>query len=209
MSRTGRWGEHAPESGLEARSRLLDAAEVCFERWGLSKTTMDDVATLAHVSRATVYRYFTGRDDLILGVVLRRTEDFYVQLQQVVDAAPTFPDGIANGVAYSVTAALGDRYLSLVFAPGDALVASGALTSSRRNRTFNLAGLRPLLEAAQARGEMREDVSVEDAADWLLRVVLLVLTLPPDEQEEEAVRRFVLRFVVPGLVPSDRQMPSR
>lgn len=198
-----------PEDEDEARTRLLDAAEECFERWGVLKTTMDDVGTLAQVSRATVYRYFAGRDDLILGVVLRRAEDFYAQLRRVVATAPTFPDGIANGVAYSVTAALGDRYLSLVFAPGDASVASGALTSSRRNRTFNLAGLRPVLEAAQARGEMRRDVSVEDAADWLLRVVLLVLTLPPDEQEEEAVRGFVLRFVVPGLVASGRQMPSR
>jgi AcrR family transcriptional regulator len=170
---------------------------------------MDDVAGVAHISRATVYRYFAGRDDLILEVVLRRAEDFYGDLRRVVAGAPTFADGIADGIAYSVAAALRDRYLSLIFAPGDASVASGALASSPKNRGFNAAGLRPVLEAAQDRGEMRGDVGVEEVADWLLQVVLLVLTMPRDEQDEDAIRRFVLRFVAPGLVAPANQTPNR
>jgi len=60
----------APNDPDTARDRLLDAAEACFERSGISKTTVEDIAKQASVSRATVYRYFAGRgwhvDDQVL-----------------------------------------------------------------------------------------------------------------------------------------------
>ena len=66
-----RWGTAAPGDADTARDLLLDAAEACFERSGISGTTMDDIAKQARVSRATVYRYFTGRDTVVAGVILR------------------------------------------------------------------------------------------------------------------------------------------
>ena len=54
-----------------ARQRLLDAAEACIDRFGLAKTTVEDIANEAKVSRATIYRYFANRDELVLAVVLR------------------------------------------------------------------------------------------------------------------------------------------
>ena len=44
-------------SAAEARELLLDATERCFERYGIAKTTIDDIADEAGVSRGTVYRY--------------------------------------------------------------------------------------------------------------------------------------------------------
>ena len=46
----------APNDPDTARDRLLDAAEACFERSGISNTTVEDIAKQASVSRATVYR---------------------------------------------------------------------------------------------------------------------------------------------------------
>src|SRR6476660_8543910 len=40
------------------RTRLLQATLSCVERWGLEKTSLEDVARQAGLSRATVYRYF-------------------------------------------------------------------------------------------------------------------------------------------------------
>ena len=50
------------------RERLLDAAEGCLEQFCPEKTSMEDVARAAGMSRATVYRYFENRDALLLGV---------------------------------------------------------------------------------------------------------------------------------------------
>src|SRR6478672_7803463 len=69
-----RWGDQVPAGVEAARQRLLDAAETCIDRFGLAKTTVEDIATEAKVSRATIYRYFDNRDELVLAVVLRSLE---------------------------------------------------------------------------------------------------------------------------------------
>jgi len=45
--------------------RILDAARRCVDRWGMNKLTIDDVATEANVSRATLYRIFPGGKDIM------------------------------------------------------------------------------------------------------------------------------------------------
>ena len=60
----------------DTAERILDAA---FERVavvGLSRTTVEDVARAARVSRQTVYRYFGSKDQLVMALVLREEERF-------------------------------------------------------------------------------------------------------------------------------------
>ena len=45
-----------PHDSDAAHAHFLDAAETCFERYGVAKTTMEDIAKMAGVSRPTVYR---------------------------------------------------------------------------------------------------------------------------------------------------------
>ena len=53
-ARSGTWGDRPPIDDDEARSRLLDAAEACYERHGVSRTTVDEIAQEASVHRTTV-----------------------------------------------------------------------------------------------------------------------------------------------------------
>ena len=50
---------------------VLDAAVTCIARVGSQKTTLDDVARTAGCSRATVYRFFPGKQQLIGALVAR------------------------------------------------------------------------------------------------------------------------------------------
>src|SRR5438552_16801743 len=43
------------------RERVLEGGLVCIGRYGLARTTVDDVAHASGVSRATIYRHFPGR----------------------------------------------------------------------------------------------------------------------------------------------------
>ena len=55
---------------LTLRDRLLAATYRCVERFGLGKTTIDDIVKESGVSRATIYRQFPGgRDELLLETV--------------------------------------------------------------------------------------------------------------------------------------------
>src|SRR5687767_15381502 len=49
-----------------SEERVLDAALRCIARWGVAKTTLDDIAREAGVSRATVYRLFPGGKDTVV-----------------------------------------------------------------------------------------------------------------------------------------------
>ena len=46
-------------------ARAVDALLVCIARFGLAKTTLDDVAREAGCRRATLYRYFDGKSELV------------------------------------------------------------------------------------------------------------------------------------------------
>ncbi|MGI8793766.1 MAG: TetR/AcrR family transcriptional regulator, partial [Acidimicrobiales bacterium] len=72
-------------AAVPARERLLEAAYACVGRYGLGKTTMDDVAREAGMSRATVYRYFPGgRDEVINDVVGWEASRFFQRLSVVI-----------------------------------------------------------------------------------------------------------------------------
>ena len=69
--RSRRW----PDGRLPRRRRAAAAAGGggawrCIARWGVAKTTLDDIAREAGVSRATVYRTLPGGKDRLLAVVL-------------------------------------------------------------------------------------------------------------------------------------------
>jgi AcrR family transcriptional regulator len=55
---------------LAARRRqILEAAAACFARDGFHRTSMQDIVTECGISAGLVYRYFTGKDDMIAAIV--------------------------------------------------------------------------------------------------------------------------------------------
>ena len=63
---------------LSLHDRLLAATYHCVERFGLGKTTIDDVVKESGVSRATIYRQFAGgRDELLLETVAWELANYF------------------------------------------------------------------------------------------------------------------------------------
>jgi TetR/AcrR family acrAB operon transcriptional repressor len=52
------------EEALATRHRILDAAEALFERQGVSRTSLNDIAAAADVTRGAVYWHFKDKADL-------------------------------------------------------------------------------------------------------------------------------------------------
>src|SRR2546423_14837393 len=73
----------------EIRDYLVRAAEVCFERHGVTKTTIEDVAATANVSRPTIYRYFKNREGLLLAVLLRALRHFNAEANELIVQPPS------------------------------------------------------------------------------------------------------------------------
>src|SRR5688500_4581806 len=61
------------EEALETRNRILDAAELIFERRGVSRTSLQDIAHGAEVSRGAIYWHFKDKADLFTAMMERAT----------------------------------------------------------------------------------------------------------------------------------------
>ena len=200
MART-RWGAEAPEDARAAKRRLVAAATACFERYGVAKTSVEDVATEAHVSRATVYRYFPGgRDELVLAVGMREVSRFGGEVQRKVAKQPTAVDALVEGVMLTVAAVQQRPTLALLFAPDIAghtgVLAGGSEALHRAVVDYT----KPLFETAQRQGTVRAGLDAADAAEWIIRMVMSLATSPSRRRPSDQ-RRFLREYFVPAFLP--------
>src|SRR6478672_13477313 len=87
---------------LTLRDRLLAATYRCVSRFGLGKTTIEDVAKESGLSRATIYRQFPGgREELLLETVGWELSNYFTQLADQVRDAPTLAELLSTGLAFA------------------------------------------------------------------------------------------------------------
>jgi|SRR5690349_317088 len=193
-----------PTDQLEKSARIRDAALVCIGRFGLAKTTVDDIAREAGCSRATLYRYYDGKPAVLRAAVVAELDRVAGALVEAGRAELTFADAVTAVVvlgarelrrhdalqfllAHEPEAVLGH----LAFGPGDrVLVAVGDAIAPAFDRW--------LAPAACTR-----------AGDWLARLVrsyVLMPHPPVDFTDPAAARTFLEHLVIPGLADS-RELP--
>jgi AcrR family transcriptional regulator len=195
------WRSDAPSSVHDARNRLVDAAEACFTRFGVAKTTLEDIASEAGVSRATVYRYFEGgRDEIILGVVLREGQEFLESLGRRVQREETLEDAIVEGVLYTVAAVRKNEHLALLFAPEVAGHTTSIAGASTALYELTQDFLRPIFEEARTAGQLRDGIIAEDAAEFVLRMILSLLAVAGPRKRSQAKEREFLRAYCAGAI---------
>jgi hypothetical protein len=56
------------------RDAIVKAAETLFQKWGISKTTLEDIAKATGKGKSSIYYYFTSKDDIIEAVATAHAE---------------------------------------------------------------------------------------------------------------------------------------
>ena len=190
-----------PLIASSARDRLLDAADRCLRTTGIRRTTVGQIAEDAGVSRAWLYRLFPDKITLIGAALVRGDESFWAQAHALVGAATTLADQVAAAVTFSRSKRPGALVLQLQESEPEALAA--VIGSGIRQVLPGMASFwHPYLEAAQLRGEVRADLDIPHAAEWILRMVLSLVTVPGDAvdvDDPQQVRDFLRAFLVAGL----------
>ncbi|HZO34026.1 MAG TPA: helix-turn-helix domain-containing protein [Gaiellaceae bacterium] len=64
----------APKAAAGARSRILDAAYDLFAKRGVRDVGIDEVVQRAGIAKATLYRHFPSKGDLVLAFLARREQ---------------------------------------------------------------------------------------------------------------------------------------
>ena len=82
------------------RERILAATLVSLARYGVGKTTLEDVAKEAGCARATVYRYFGGKQQLLHTVIAHESERVLAAIDAAVAPGADLEDAlVAMGTA--------------------------------------------------------------------------------------------------------------
>ena len=154
---------------LTDRERILEAGFACVARYGLAKTTVEDVARASGLSRATLYRYFPGgRDQLLRDVIAWETGRFFGRLAEAVAGAPDFPSLLEEALIFAHRAIEEHEVLQKVLQTEPERLLPQLTVESERILVFIRRFLVPYLE----REDLRDGVEPEEAADYVARMLL-------------------------------------
>jgi TetR/AcrR family transcriptional regulator, transcriptional repressor of aconitase len=73
------------------RDQILNAARRCFLRDGFHATSMQDLFAEAGLSSGAVYRYFAGKDDVIIAIAEDNMRDVVEMIRDVAARSPGRP----------------------------------------------------------------------------------------------------------------------
>lgn len=167
--------------------RILDAAGELFAEHGVATVGMAEIAAAAGCSRATLYRAFENRHVLRLAFVQREARRLGVKVEAKVRRIDAPARRLEVAVLAAVAGVRSDPLLAAWFTEESAGVAGGIAAASEVIESL----------AAAFLGD-GSDRRTRDAARWVVRVVVSLLTVPGADAAEE--RRLVRDFLVPSVL---------
>ena len=72
------------------KEKILNVVAQLINRYGLKKFTVDEVAATLHISKKTIYQYFSGKDDLIHEYFVANLESDKQSMNKVMQEANGF-----------------------------------------------------------------------------------------------------------------------
>lgn len=190
------WNGSPPRGAEEAKTRIIDAAMRCVDRYGPDKTSLSDVAADLGVIRQTVYRYFPSTEDLFAAVGTVARDGYVDRLVEHVGGMLDPGEVAVEALAYTIEQVPKDPHIGLLLSTGRPEAFSRGAASAEA------------FEAARAVFS-RSDVDWESAGytgeeftemlEFLLRVVLSFVEDPMRPRGGEQLRRFLRRWVMPAV----------
>jgi len=183
------------------RERLLDAAEGCLEQFGSEKTSMEDVARAAGMSRATVYRYFENREALLLGVASRQASALAAEAINYLAQFNTISDWLVEGLLFTLREIPNRPVFASLVTSLDSRASSSLWLGSSALVEIGINVLQPIFSNAKAQGLLRDDVDPAMLVEWLLRMLWTYLNAPSQvATDEEGMRKLFRMMLIPAVL---------
>ena len=168
----------APPAALpraeRTRQRILQAAAQCFAAGGFSRTTVEQIAAGAGVSKGLVYHHFRGKEP-ILEALRERTLDEWSRASGIAahaERSGSVLDGVERALRGSLEYAKRNPLVGALFRLDPQVVLGlGSSAAVQRSVAQTRAQMVDAMRAGIASGELRADLDPERAAD-LVRLIL-------------------------------------
>jgi len=174
----------------DVRERILQGAFACVARYGLAKTTVEDAARAAGLSRATVYRYFPGgREQLVREVISWEAGRFFARLAGAVAGAPDLPALLEEALVFAHEAVESHEVLQKVLQTEPEVLLGQLTVDADRIVGLVKVFLLPSFQAVA----LPAGASAQTVADYVARMVLSLIESPGrwDLTDRDQVRDLV------------------
>jgi len=84
------------------RAEILKAAERVFQKWGLNKTTMEDIAHEAGKGKSTLYYYYQSKEEIFDAVVIVVFEKILQKAKELSQEAETAKEKLIKYIVESI-----------------------------------------------------------------------------------------------------------
>lgn len=91
----------------ERLEQILDAAYTCFTRHGVRRTTMDDIAREAGMSRPGVYQYVRNKEDAFRRLAARLLDSALARARSAIQAPGGLPERLTGALEAKLGLAVG------------------------------------------------------------------------------------------------------
>lgn len=196
--------EHAVP-GDQIRERVLAAAAEIFGRSGIRRSSIEDVARRAGVSRITVYRRFPTKKVLVEEVLLRDLRSFFVAFRFAVKKAETASERLVEGFVFALRTAHDHPLFGGLIAAEPEVMLPFLTTDGAGFLGTVRDFIAAQLDREQEVGEIPPEVDTRIVAEVLARMTLSFFLTPEsylDLDEEEQIREFARCFLAPLVTGS-------
>jgi AcrR family transcriptional regulator len=197
------------QAATDTRDLIIAAAFACFRVHGPHKTTIVDIAREADVSRSTIYEYFKDKAAIVEACSIAASQRFYRIMAKAVNRGETLEDKLVHACVFVARA-------RRVVEPETYFDDEEVNVLLTRNAAVLLQDcsdfVAPYLAAAKVTGEVRKDLDVAAAGEWLARILFSLFNTPSpriDMHDDDAVADFARAFVVRGLTDDRARLPRR
>ncbi|MGK8506395.1 TetR/AcrR family transcriptional regulator [Nocardia asiatica] len=179
--------------------KIMDAALDRILQVGIRRSSLDDIAKRSGVNRVTIYRRFTGKENLVDAVLERETQRMLAEVTAIAMAATDIDLRIEETVLHVLRQTRMHRLVHrlLTVAPEEAL----AFYTVRGAQIVSL-GIRYIAELLERAQELEligryDALPVAEMIARLAHSVMLTPTACVDFAEDDATREFVRAAIVP------------
>lgn len=192
-----------PADPLSTHEAAISATYRCVARYGMTKTTVEDIVKESGISRASIYRHFPGgRDELLRETVAWEIGHFFVRLGDQVRDAPDLVALLASGLRFAHQSIHDHALLQKILQTEPERLLRFLSTESARTVPFIADFLRPYIEREGAAGRLVPTVDPAKAAEYVARLLVGFIGSPgrwdysDDAQLDDVVRHELLGGIV-------------
>lgn len=175
-----------------AADRILDAAGELFAEKEAATVGMNEIASAAGCSRATLYRYFENREALYTAYVHRESYRLYREMTEQINALTDPRERLIEGMLASLRNVRESPALASWFATTQRPIGAEMAEESQV--------IKALTEAFVISLGPDDPELVAHRARWLVRVMTSLMLFPGHDENDE--RSMLEEFVVPIVLPS-------